>query len=208
MEARRNTYQPTVQPTTRDSARVAVAAESNPATEMLSSTVSSISDANKRLMGYSQQAKKVREARAAQNTANTGASGGTGNYPAVDTSRMSGTRAQVVNKASSYLGRRYVLGGNDYNGIDCSGLTQQVYRSVGLQIPRLAAQQRDQVPGVRTKNIASLQPGDLIAWDDGSHVAVYAGNGEIIAAATPQLGVIRERVWGNVTGIKLRFPGE
>lgn len=120
---------------------------------------------------------------------------------------LSASRNAVLAKASSYVGGRYVLGGNSYSGIDCSGLTQQVYGSVGLAIPRLAAQQRDQVPGVRT-SVANLRPGDLVAWVDGSHVAVYAGNGRIIAAASPELGVITERVWGNVVGIALRLPGE
>ena len=211
-EARRNTYQPTAQPTTRESLSVAVSQDQNPAESWLGNAANDISNANKRLMGYSQQARKVREAQAAKKaTTSTGGvdyTGGTGKYPSVSTANLKGSRAQVIAKANSYLGHPYVAAGNGYDGIDCSGLTQQVYRSVGLEIPRIAYQQRDQVPGVRTKNIASLQPGDLIAWDDGSHVAVYAGNGEIIAAATPQLGVIRERVWGNVTGIKLRFPGE
>lgn len=209
-EARRNLVQPQAAPTTRESASVAVTQTQNPSENWLGNAAADISSANKRLMGYSQQAKSVRDAQAAKKATTGGQNytGGTGKYPAVNTANLKGSRAQVIAKANSYLGRPYVYAGNDYNGIDCSGLTQQVYRSVGLEIPRIAAAQRDQVPGIRTKNIASLQPGDLIAWDDGSHVAVYAGNGEIIAAATPQLGVIRERVWGNVTGIKLRFPGE
>lgn len=169
--------------------------------------------------GMIQQAAQLTQKRKQREAAATASRGGgaanTQNYGNMSNAGMaytpdgnlSASRNAVLAKASSYVGGRYVLGGNSYSGIDCSGLTQQVYGSVGLAIPRLAAQQRDQVPGVRT-SIANLRPGDLVAWKDGSHVAVYAGNGRIIAAASPELGVITERVWGNVVGIALRLPGE
>ena len=128
---------------------------------------------------------------------------------------LSSSRNQVMSEASSYLGNRYVFAGNTHAGIDCSGLVQQVYAKAGIQLPRLAAQQRDAMPGVRTSNIASLRPGDLVAWNDGSHVAIYAGNGYIIQAANPQQGVIKSLLTqqvgyrpGSVIGIAIRLPGE
>jgi len=123
----------------------------------------------------------------------------------------SGGRAKAIRLASTYLGSRYVLGGNTHQGIDCSGLVQQVYRQLGFNPPRLAAQQAAYMPGVRT-SINNLRPGDLVAWADGSHIAIYAGNGQIIQAANPRQGVIRsplnQQTNRNYYGLAIRFPGE
>ena len=118
-EARRNTYQPTAQPTTRESLSVAVSQDQNPAESWLGNAANDISNANKRLMNYSQQAKQVREAQAAKkvSTGSAGATGGTGKYPAVNTANLKGSRAQVIAKANSYLGHPYVYAGNGYDGI-------------------------------------------------------------------------------------------
>lgn len=149
--------------------------------------------------------------RATANTANVG--GATTPYQVDGT--LSGSRNQIMAEASSYLGSPYVFAGNTKQGIDCSGLVQQVYRKFGIQLPRLAAQQRDAMPGVRTSNINALKPGDLVAWNDGSHVAIYAGNGYIIQAANPRQGVIKSLLTqqvgyrpGSVIGIQIQLPGE
>jgi cell wall-associated NlpC family hydrolase len=169
-------------------------------------------------MGYSQQARQVRESRAAQTPTSsatpTGSVGGSNTYgvPA----GVKGSRAKALQIAGSYLGRPYVMGGTSYNGIDCSGLVKVVYSQLGFNVPvHFAAWQRDNIPGVRTNNINSLSPGDIVAWRDGSHIAIYAGNGMIIQAANPRQGVIRSRLTdqvgytpNSVIGIKLKFPGE
>lgn len=123
----------------------------------------------------------------------------------------SGGRAKAIGLASGYLGTPYVLGGNSKGGIDCSGLVQQVYRQLGFNPPRLAAQQAAAMPGVRT-SINNLRPGDLVAWADGSHIAIYAGNGYVIQALNPRQGTIRshlsQQTNQNYYGIAVRFPGE
>src|SRR5690606_5971125 len=112
---------------------------------------------------------------------------------------------------SSYLGTPYVLGGTSYRGIDCSSLVMMVYNQLGFNITRHSATwQCKNIPGVRT-SIANLRPGDIVAWKDGSHIAIYAGNGEIFEAANPQRGTLRRKLWANpnaVYGIALRLPGE
>lgn len=168
---------------------------------------------NKRLMEYAIQNRKVRQAReqAQQNTQNTG-TGSYGNNTYTVPSGVTGNRAAALQDASRYLGTRYVLGGTSTRGIDCSGLVMMVYNKMGYNITRHSATwQRDNIPGVRTNNINSLRPGDLVAWKDGSHIAIYAGNGEIIEAANERVGTVRRRLWASpsaVVGIKLQFPGE
>lgn len=76
-------------------------------------------------------------------------------------------------------------------GFDCSGLTQwAVYRATDGQvtIPRTAAGQAVSAGHAVPANLATMLPGDLIAFDSGSrvvgadHVGVYIGGGRMIDA--------------------------
>lgn len=159
----------------------------------------------------------IRAKRAARQPAPTSGVGNrsySSNTGGTNVGNLTGTRAGIIGEASSYLGNRYVMGGNTHSGIDCSGLVQQVYRKFGIELPRLAAQQRDTMPGIRT-SVNNLKAGDLVAWTDGSHVAIYAGDGYIIQAANPNQGVIKSKLTNqvgytpnSVIGIAIRFPGE
>lgn len=84
----------------------------------------------------------------------------------------------------------YVWGGNSLSrGIDCSGLVQQVYKQLGINLPRTTYQQAKHG---KTVNMNSLLPGDLLFYNTGSgdpngigslsHVAIYIGNGKIVDA--------------------------
>jgi cell wall-associated NlpC family hydrolase len=125
--------------------------------------------------------------------------------------KLSGSRNSLLQDASSYLGTRYQLGGRSYKGIDCSGLVMNVYNKLGFNISVHGAKwQGRNIPGVRT-SVNNLKPGDIVAWKDGSHIAIYAGNGEIIEAANPRVGTVRRRLWARpdqVFGIAVRLPGE
>lgn len=99
-----------------------------------------------------------------------------------------GALRQVITKnAQQYVGVPYVWGGNSLtNGVDCSGLVQQVYSQYGIKLPRTADQQAHM--GVKT-SISKLQPGDLVAWQGGyrgpnyvGHIAIYLGGGRILEA--------------------------
>lgn len=123
---------------------------------------------------------------------------------------LSKSRNQVLADAFSYVGDRYVLGGLSHQGIDCSGLVEAIYSQFGYGqyvSSHNARIQGQVIPGVRT-SVRNLVPGDIVAWNDGSHIAIYAGNGMIVAAASPGEGVKYQPVWGSVTGIHLRLPGE
>lgn len=127
-----------------------------------------------------------------------------------DVGELSSSRQQVLKDTSSYAGTRYQLGGTTARGIDCSGLVMSVYNKAGFDISQHSAGwQGRNIPGVRTA-VNNLQPGDIVAWKDGSHIAIYAGNGMIWDAAS-RTGTSMRQLWAPqsaVYGIKLRFPGE
>lgn len=124
---------------------------------------------------------------------------------------LSDSRNALLKDASSYIGSKYVLGGTTTKGIDCSGLVMQVYNKMGFNIKAHdATWQGKNIPGVRT-SVKNLRPGDIVAWKDGSHIAIYAGNGEIIEAANTRVGTVRRKLWAPesaVVGIAVRLPGE
>lgn len=97
------------------------------------------------------------------------------------------SNSEVVNLASQYLGV-------SYNTMDCSQLSGAVYRAMGVNLPRTAAEQaRYCNSNGWNVSAGNLQAGDLIFYslkgDNGrymnvSHVAVYAGNGKMIDASS------------------------
>ncbi|WP_257161876.1 C40 family peptidase [Corynebacterium cystitidis] len=85
----------------------------------------------------------------------------------------------AVAAAKSQLGTPYVWGGSQPGGFDCSGLTSWSYAQAGLEIPRTA---ENQTVGQQV-SADQLQEGDLVVWD--GHVAMYAGDGQMIEAGDP-----------------------
>ena len=108
-------------------------------------------------------------------------------------STNTGLREQIVSFALQFVGRPYVYGGNDlYNGVDCSGFTQQVMGNFGISIPRTAGAQSVSGPQI---DMSSIQPGDLLFYyGDGDygigHVSMYIGNGQVVHASNPTSGII------------------
>jgi hypothetical protein len=93
------------------------------------------------------------------------------------------TPADLVATAESFLDVPYLWGGTSGHGIDCSGLTQQVYRLNGVGLDRDADQQ---ALGGRTVDVA--RPGDLFFFgkDRVTHTAIATGECTFIHA--PQSG--------------------
>ena len=105
----------------------------------------------------------------------------------------SAAASRVLRSADSYVGVRYVWGGNTPSqGFDCSGFTKYVFAKYGVGLPRTA---REQVRAGRAvaPDFGALQPGDLMLFAEPgetiSHVAIYAGNGRIIHSASSVGGV-------------------
>lgn len=96
----------------------------------------------------------------------------------------SGRGGAVVAAAQSQLGVPYRWGGTSPGvGLDCSGLTQFAYRQAGVSIPRVTYAQ---MGAGQTVPLSAIQPGDLVFYSGGSHVAIYVGGGQVIHA--PQTG--------------------
>ena len=114
---------------------------------------------------------------------------------------------QAVSEAQKFLGVPYLWGGtNPSVGVDCSGLVQDVYKTLGISLPRTSEQQA--ATGVAVPSVADAQPGDLVFFpgSDGTaaapgHVGIYIGNGEMIDA--PYAGAkVRVDPVGNPTQIR------
>ncbi|MEA5662270.1 MAG: C40 family peptidase, partial [Cutibacterium granulosum] len=91
----------------------------------------------------------------------------------------------------------YVWGGNGASdgGYDCSGLTSALYRRIGINLPRTAAEQQKVGTPV---NRNQLKVGDLIFWGiPAHHVATYIGRGQMISADNQARGINVEKIYGN-----------
>jgi cell wall-associated NlpC family hydrolase len=87
----------------------------------------------------------------------------------------------AVLAAQKYMGTPYLWGGDDFSGIDCSGLVQAAYREAGVNLPRVS---RDQAKQGHAVSRDDMQPGDVLAYGVNGihHVTMYVGNGQMIEA--------------------------
>jgi len=113
---------------------------------------------------------------ARERTQQAGSSGYTGS--------ASVSSSAIVNKAYQYLGVPYVWGGSTPSGFDCSGFVQYVYKSQGINLPRVS---RAQAASGSYVSIANAQPGDILYFGQSSvtHVGIYIGNNKMIHASRP-----------------------
>jgi hypothetical protein len=93
-------------------------------------------------------------------------------------------RKNAYEIANEYLNTPYLWGGKTPFGIDCSGLTQMVFRFLDINLPRDASQQADTGSLVEFEDIL---PGDLAFFHnkDGKiiHVGILDGKDSIIHAS-------------------------
>lgn len=102
----------------------------------------------------------------------------------IDPSCLADRGNDIVGTACQYLNSPYLWGGKNVMGIDCSGLTQVVYRIHGVQLQRDA---RAQVVHGREVCLSDAIPGDLAFFANPqgriTHVGIIIGNGKIIHAS-------------------------
>lgn len=93
-------------------------------------------------------------------------------------------KGKIVETAFLYLNAPYLWGGKTPFGIDCSGLTQMVYKLNGYKLLRDASQQVTQ--GEALAFIEEAEPGDLAFFDNAEgkivHVGIMMKNNYIIHA--------------------------
>lgn len=116
------------------------------------------------------------------------------------------TGADLVRTASLFLDRPYLWGGRSGFGPDCSGLTGLVLELHGIAAGRDAS---DQARGGRPVAVDALRPGDLLFWGSpATHVALYAGDGQMIEAFDAATPVRRTpvRTGGDYSGARRYLP--
>ena len=100
---------------------------------------------------------------------------------------VSGRAAAAVNYAMAQVGKAYVYGAAGPSAFDCSGLTMMAWAQAGVSLPHSSSGQMGYGTPVST---SSLQPGDLVFYySPVSHVGMYIGNGMIVNAENPSVGV-------------------
>ncbi len=90
----------------------------------------------------------------------------------------------LISFAKTYLNTPYLWGGKSNAGIDCSGFSQIVYRSQGIELPRDASQQVHLGNSINRKQ---AKAGDLAFFTNDAgkviHVGILLSNSKIIHAS-------------------------
>lgn len=104
--------------------------------------------------------------------------------PDFDDSYIS-TSDSLADSAMKFINSPYIWGGRIPSGIDCSGMTQLIFKIHGITIPRNSWQQSE--VGETISFIDESKPGDLVFFDDEkgniSHVGMMIFSGLIIHAS-------------------------
>jgi cell wall-associated NlpC family hydrolase len=109
--------------------------------------------------------------------------------------KASGKIGSIIAAGMKQLGKPYVFGDEGPNTFDCSGLMQFIFKKNGIKLPRTAAQQQKVA-----KRVSKPQPGDLVFYGyPAHHVALYLGNGKMLAAPHSGANVRVQPVYGKPT---------
>jgi cell wall-associated NlpC family hydrolase len=99
----------------------------------------------------------------------------------------SGRAAAAVRYALAQIGDAYVWGATGPSAFDCSGLTMTAWAQAGVSLPHSSSAQMSSGTPVSQ---SQLRPGDLVFYySPVSHVGMYIGNGQIVNAENPSVGV-------------------
>lgn len=105
----------------------------------------------------------------------------------------------IIEYAYKFIGTPYVWGATGPSSFDCSGFVQYVYKKFGINLPRTTYEQINIGTPISRSD---LQPGDLVfefgTSSSPEHVGIYVGNGEIINAVKPGVGVAVSKIYNFV----------
>lgn len=111
----------------------------------------------------------------------------------------SGSYSSIAEFARAQVGKPYVFACSGPDAFDCSGLVMRAYSNIGIYLPHSAESQSGYGYAVSMDN---LQPGDMLFYTtDGSgtvsHVGIYVGDGMMVHASAPGIGVIMTNIYDN-----------
>ena len=99
--------------------------------------------------------------------------------------KVKASRKLIIENAMIYTNASYLWGGKTPFGVDCSGLTQTVYKISGIKLPRDASMQAKQ--GETINFITDAFVGDLAFFDNDEgdiiHVGILLGDNKIMHAS-------------------------
>ena len=98
---------------------------------------------------------------------------------------------EIVNYAMGYVGvTPYVGAGRSLtSGTDCSGFVNLIFDQYGIYCSP-ASMSYDGGEFGTVIGLDELQPGDIVVYGGGSHVAIYAGDGYVVHCSSPQNGTV------------------
>lgn len=109
--------------------------------------------------------------------------------------KTAGRVGAIISSGMKQLGKPYIFGNEGPSSFDCSGLMQYIFKQNGVKLPRTAAQQQRVA-----KRVKSPVAGDLVFYGyPAHHVALYLGNGKMLAAPHSGANVRVQPVYGNPT---------
>lgn len=87
--------------------------------------------------------------------------------------KLKNPREIAIQQALKYFNAPYLWGGRTPFGVDCSGLTQIIYKMIGIKLPRDASEQVNM--GKPMSFVDEAEPGDLAFFDDEEGNIVHVG---------------------------------
>jgi cell wall-associated NlpC family hydrolase len=119
--------------------------------------------------------------------------------------RLDESAVDAIETARQFLAVPYLWGGNSYAGIDCSGLVQRAFASVGISVPRDSDMQAT-MAGDAIPDTTSLKRSDLVFWR--GHVGLMADDEMLIHANAFHMSVTCERLVDVAARIRTSGGGE
>ncbi len=109
--------------------------------------------------------------------------------------KATGKSSSIISSGMQQLGKPYIFGDEGPGSFDCSGLMQFIFGKNGVKLPRTAAQQQQ-----AATRVSNPVPGDLVFYGyPAHHVALYLGNGKMLAAPHSGANVRVQPVYGSPT---------
>lgn len=103
---------------------------------------------------------------------------------------------KLYTEAAGWIGVPYRSGGNNKRGVDCSGFTSQIYKSVyGTRLERTTSGQMKQCKKVSK---SKLHEGDLVFFSSNrsgkkvAHVGIYLKDGRFVHASSSRGVIVSE----------------